>query len=491
MSKPVYFLGIDLGSSAVKITIFDASAGRSIDTVTYPEKEMKIISKELGWAEQDPNYWWHCIESGLLKLKARNHMKDIMSIGVSYQMHGLVAIDSDGNPIIPSIIWCDSRAVEIGKKAEKNIKREVLENQILNSPGNFTASKLRWVYENDKDSFSKIYKIMLPGDFIAFKMTGKISTTPSGLSEGVMWDYHSNSVNNEILKVYDIDKSIIPDIVDNIGNQGNLSDEICDKFGFRRKIKISYRTGDQPNNAFSLNVLNPGEIAATAGTSAVIYCVTDKNIYDKDGRINTFIHCNNSNLKKRNGLLLCINGSGIAYSWIKSVLKESSYKEMDEKSEVIDDSRGLKFYPFGNGTERLFNNKNIGSHLVGLNFNTHNHSHIIRSTLEGIAFSMTYGIELLREFGVSVNTVRVGNANLFLSKLFRDAFVNSANVKLQLYDTNGSEGAARGAALGSGFYNTEKDAFSKLKMIKEIHPIKGEDHLREYVNWKNFLNKLN
>ena len=491
MSKPVYFLGIDLGSSAVKITIFDASAGRSIDTVTYPEKEMKIISKELGWAEQDPNYWWHCIESGLLKLKARNHMKDIMSIGVSYQMHGLVAIDSDGNPIIPSIIWCDSRAVEIGKKAEKNIKREVLENQILNSPGNFTASKLRWVYENDKDSFSKIYKIMLPGDFIAFKMTGKISTTPSGLSEGVMWDYHSNSVNNEILKVYDIDKSIIPDIVDNIGNQGNLSDEICDKFGFRRKIKISYRTGDQPNNAFSLNVLNPGEIAATAGTSAVIYCVTDKNIYDKDGRINTFIHCNNSNLKKRNGLLLCINGSGIAYSWIKSVLKESSYKEMDEKSEVINDSRGLKFYPFGNGTERLFNNKNIGSHLVGLNFNTHNHSHIIRSTLEGIAFSMTYGIELLREFGVSVNTVRVGNANLFLSKLFRDAFVNSANVKLQLYDTNGSEGAARGAALGSGFYNTEKDAFSKLKMIKEIHPIKGEDHMREYVNWKNFLNKLN
>ena len=491
MSKPVYFLGIDLGSSAVKITIFDASAGRSIDTVTYPEKEMKIISKEPGWAEQDPNYWWHCIESGLLKLKARNNMKDIMSIGVSYQMHGLVAIDSDGNPIIPSIIWCDSRAVEIGKKAEKKIKREVLENQILNSPGNFTASKLRWVYENDKDSFSKIYKIMLPGDFIAFKMTGKISTTPSGLSEGVMWDYHSNSVNNEILEVYDIDKSIIPDIVDNIGNQGNLSEEICDKFGFRRKIKISYRTGDQPNNAFSLNVLNPGEIAATAGTSAVVYCVTDKNIYDKDGRINTFIHCNNSNLKKRNGLLLCINGSGIAYSWIKSVLKESSYKEMDEKSEVIDDSRGLKFYPFGNGTERLFNNKNIGSHLVGLNFNTHNHSHIIRSTLEGIAFSMTYGIELLREFGVSVNTVRVGNANLFLSKLFRDAFVNSANVKLQLYDTNGSEGAARGAALGSGFYNTEKDAFSKLKMIKEIHPIKGEDHMHEYVNWKNFLNKLN
>ena len=491
MSKPVYFLGIDLGSSAVKITLFDASAGRSIDTVTYPEKEMKIISKELGWAEQDPNYWWQCIESGLLKLKLRNNMKDIMSIGVSYQMHGLVAIDSDGNPIIPSIIWCDSRAVEIGKKAEKKIKREVLENQILNSPGNFTASKLRWVYENDKDSFSKIYKIMLPGDFIVFKMTGKISTTPSGLSEGVMWDYHSNSVNNEILEVYDIDKSIIPDLVDNIGNQGNLSEEICDKFGFRRKIKISYRTGDQPNNAFSLNVLNPGEIAATAGTSAVVYCVTDKNIYDKDGRINTFIHCNNSNLKKRNGLLLCINGSGIAYSWIKSVLKESSYKEMDEKSEVIDDSRGLKFYPFGNGTERLFNNKNIGSHLVGLNFNTHKHSHIIRSTLEGIAFSMTYGIELLREFGVSVNTVRVGNANLFLSKLFRDAFVNSANVKLQLYDTNGSEGAARGAALGSGFYNTEKEAFSKLKMIKEIHPIKGDDHMRDYVNWKNFLNKLN
>ena len=491
MSKPVYFLGIDLGSSAVKVTIFDALVGRTIDSVTYPDKEMKIVSKELGWAEQDPNYWWQCIEKGLLKLKTKNNMEAIISVGISYQMHGLVAVDTNGDPIIPSIIWCDSRAVEIGKKAEIKIKGEVLKNQILNSPGNFTASKLRWVYENDKKSFSKIYKIMLPGDFIIFKMTGKISTTPSGLSEGIMWDYNSNSVSNEILDVFDISKSLIPDIVDSIGNQGDLSDKICDKFGFNKNIKISYRAGDQPNNAFSLNVLNPGEIAATAGTSAVIYCVTDKNIYDSDNRINTFLHCNNSISKKRNGLLLCINGSGIAYSWIKSLLNESSYKVMDEKSENIDSSKGLKFYPFGNGAERLFQNKNIGSHLLGLNFNIHNNSHIIRATLEGIAYSMTYGIELLREFGVSVNTVKVGNANLFLSRLFRDAFVNSSNVKLQLYDTNGSEGAARGAALGSGFYNSEKDAFSKLNMIKEIHPVNDKFYKGEYESWKNFLNKLN
>ena len=491
MSQPVYFLGIDLGSSSVKTTLFDPAKGTTIDSITYPEKEMKIISKEKGWAEQDPNYWWECIEKSLINLKSRNEMRSIKSIGISYQMHGLVALDKNGETLMPSIIWCDSRAVDIGKKAEKEINKGVLESHILNSPGNFTASKIKWVMENDSDVYSKIYKIMLPGDYVAYKFTGKISTTASGLSEGTMWNFKNNSVSSEILNHYDIDTKLIPGLVDSIGNQGAVSEEICNKFGFNNDTQITYRTGDQLNNAFSLNVLNPGEIAATAGTSAVIYSVTDKNIYDSNNRINTFLHCNNTKSNKRNGLLLCINGSGIAFSWIKSLLNESSYKEMDFKSESVKSSEGVQFYSFGNGAERLFKNKKIDSHLIGLDFNIHSKSHIIRAVLEGIAFSLTYGIELLRKFGVYVNTVRVGNANLFLSKVFREAFVSSAQVKLQLFDTNGSEGAARGAALGQGYYNDEKDAFSQLKMISEIDPTGEKFYKEEYRNWKKFLNKLN
>jgi len=308
-----------------------------------------------------------------------------------------------------------------------------------------------------------------------------------------MWDFGSNSLSSEILEHYGIDNNIIPEVVKSIGDQGKVSDKISKRYGFNDKVNITYRTGDQPNNAFSLNVLNPGEIAATAGTSAVIYSVTDKDIYDSSNRINTFLHCNHTISRKRNGLLMCINGSGIAFSWIRKLLNESSYKEMDKKAESIDSSEGIYFYSFGNGSERLFKNKKIDSHLIGLDFNIHLNSHIIRAALEGIAFTLTYGIELLRDFGVDIQTVRVGNANLFLSKVFRESFVNSSNIKLQLFDTNGAEGAARGAALGCKFFDNEKDAFNSLEMISETTPdLQSKDkYLKEYHNWKKFLNKIN
>ena len=493
MSDQVYFLGIDLGSSSIKTSLFDPHKGETIDSISYPDEEMHISSRKKGWAEQDPKYWWECIDRSLNSLKKNNNFSYIKSIGISYQMHGLVAVDDLGEPLIPSIIWCDSRAVDIGNKAEKEIKFNILEKSLLNSPGNFTASKIKWVMENDPETYSRIYKIMLPGDFIVYKLTGKISTTESGLSEGIMWDFGSNSLSSEILEHYGIDKNIIPVVVKSIGDQGKVSDKISKRYGFNDKVNITYRTGDQPNNAFSLNVLNPGEIAATAGTSAVIYSVTDKDIYDSSNRINTFLHCNHTISRKRNGLLMCINGSGIAFSWIRKLLNESSYKEMDKKAESIDSSEGIYFYSFGNGSERLFKNKKIDSHLIGLDFNIHSNSHIIRAALEGIAFTLTYGIELLRNFGVDIETVRVGNANLFLSKIFRESFVNSSNIKLQLFDTNGSEGAARGAALGSKFYDNEKDAFTTLEMISETTPdSQGKDkYLKEYHNWKKFLNKIN
>ena len=493
MSDPVYFLGIDLGSSSIKTSLFDPHKGETIDSISYPDEEMHISSRKKGWAEQDPKYWWECIDRSLNSLKKNNNFSYIKSIGISYQMHGLVAVDDVGEPLIPSIIWCDSRAVDIGNKAEKEIKFNILEKSLLNSPGNFTASKIKWVMENDPKVYSRIHKIMLPGDFIVYKLTGQISTTESGLSEGIMWDFGSNSLSSEILEHYGIDKNIIPEVVKSIGDQGKVSDKISKRYGFNDKVNITYRTGDQPNNAFSLNVLNPGEIAATAGTSAVIYSVTDKDIYDSSNRINTFLHCNHTISRKRNGLLMCINGSGIAFSWIRKLLNESSYKEMDKKAESIDSSEGIYFYSFGNGSERLFKNKKIDSHLIGLDFNIHSNSHIIRAALEGIAFTLTYGIELLRDFGVDIQTVRVGNANLFLSKVFRESFVNSSNIKLQLFDTNGAEGAARGAALGCKFFDNEKDAFNSLEMISETTPdLQSKDkYLKEYHNWKKFLNKIN
>ncbi len=492
LSEKKHSIGIDLGSSSIKMTLVNLINGETIDSVTYPQKEMKIESPEKNWAEQDPELWWKYVKECFYFLKKRNHLNSVISIGISYQMHGLVAIDKNGDVLFPSIIWCDSRALEIGNDADKKLKKSLISDQLLNSPGNFTASKLKWVKENNVDAYSSIYKFMLPGDYIAFKLTGNLSTTKSGLSEGILWDFENEKLCEELINYYGLDKNKVPDVVDSFGKHGKLLKENCDDFCLNDNVFLSYRCGDQPNNAFSLNVLEPGEIAATAGTSAVVYCVSNKKIYDQNNRINTFLHCNNSSHKKRNGVLLCLNGSGIAYSWIRNILGEVSYSDMDKKAESIKSLDDLVFFPFGNGSERMFsNNTNIKSMFHGIDFNRHNKYHLVKSVLEGISFSLSYGIELLRDMGIKVKTVKVGNQNLFKSKTFRKTFVNTSKVKLLVYETDGSIGAARGAGIGVGYYKNEKDAFQSLECIDELNPSDSKNLEESYLNWKMILNKLN
>lgn len=486
-----YFIGIDLGSSFVKMSLFDFKSQNQIDSISSPDNEMEIISKNDGWAEQDPEIWWENVKKCFHYLKDKHELSHVKSIGISYQMHGLVAVDKNGKSLFNSIIWCDSRSVKIGKKALKNINPDVIEESLLNSPGNFTASKLRWVKDNEPDIYSSIYKFMLPGDYIAFKLSGNITTTPLGLSEGIMWDFKKRDLSKDIIDFYDLRNDIVPKIVPSICIQDKVSKDISIDFGFGDSVTLSYRAGDQPNNAFSLNVLNDGEVAATAGTSAVIYCVTEKDISDPHNRVNTFLHCNDNKNKKRNGILLCINGSGIAYSWLKNTLKINSYSDMDNLSESVPSSKGLIFFPFGNSSERLFNyNKNIKSMINGIDFNIHNDSHITRSVLEGIAFSLCYGIEYLRKMDIEINSIKVGNSNLFKSKIFKEVFVNISNTNLYVYNSDGALGAARGAALGTGDYETEEEALSTLLLVEKVIPKESKTLNESYNNWKKLLNKL-
>ncbi len=487
-----YFLGIDLGSSSVKLSILDGSLGRSIAQVTYPNEEMVISAAQPGWAEQDPNLWWDCIVQGCRQLARKNDLTKIEAIGISYQMHGLVVVDVEGKSLRPAIIWCDSRAVEIGQKAYLKLNKDYLHNHLLNSPGNFTASKLAWVKENEPDIFKKVSKMMLPGDFIAYKLTGQIQTTSGGLSEGTLWDFKEERISKELLQYFGLEERMIPEVVPAIGVQSSVSNEVAQLLGLRAGTSICYRAGDQPNNAFSLNVLNPGEVAATAGTSAVIYAVTDKLARDKQQRINTFQHVTNTSEAIRNGLLLCINGSGISYSWIKKLLGDLDYPELNDMAHLAPTGAdGLLFYPFGNGAERLLQNQTLGAQFVGLDFNRHGKAHMIRALQEGVVFSMKYGLEVIEQLGGEVKTIRAGKANLFLSKVFRQAFVNTTQIPLELYDTDGAEGAARGAALGAGFYKDDAEAFASLTLIERMEPDSGKIKEYEpcYHNWVSYLEK--
>jgi len=489
-------LGYDVGSSSIKCSVIEIETGKVIASGFYPHEEMKINSPFAGCAEQDPEMWWEYVKTLTHQLitKYKIDASEVKSIGISYQMHGLVLVDKNQKVLRPSIIWCDSRAVEIGEKAFQAIGKEYCLQNLLNSPGNFTASKLRWVKENEPDIYNKIYKIMLPGDFIAMKLTGNISSTISGLSEGIFWDFKQSEISKEILSHYQIDEEILPQINPAFFVQGTITKSAAEELGLKEGAVVSYRAGDQPNNAFSLNVLEPGDVAATAGTSGVVYSVIDQINYDKLSRVNQFAHVNHTKEKIRLGVLLCINGTGIQNSWLRKNFSSGlSYDEINKiAAEVNIGSDGISVLPFGNGAERVLENKNIGSHILGLDFNRHTNAHIFRAVQEGIAFSFKYGVDIMKEMGLHLNVIRAGKSNMFLSPVFRQTLSNVTGSSIELYDTDGSQGAARGAALGAGYYKSFNEAFGSLSKVGEVNPeAKNIDAaLNVYNNWLERLKKF-
>ena len=492
----MYLLGYDIGSSSVKASIVDAESGKCAASAFYPKSEAPIIAVKKGWAEQEPTSWWEYLKQATADILAASGAdpKDIKAIGISYQMHGLVCVDKDMNVLRPSIIWCDSRAVPYGQNAFDTLGHENCLSHLLNSPGNFTASKLAWVKENEPELYAKIYKIMLPGDYIAMKLSGEVCTTVSGLSEGMLWDFAENSTAKILMDYYGFDHSLIPEIRPTFSEQGRVSEAAAAELGLAAGIPITYRGGDQPNNALSLNVFNPGEIASTAGTSGVVYGVLGDVNYDPKSRVNTFAHVNHTADQTRLGVLLCINGTGILNSWMKrNVAPEGiSYSDMNDLAALAPiGSAGVSVLPFGNGAERMLENREVGSSIHGVNFNVHNKSHLLRAAQEGIVFSFKYGIEVMEQMGMEVKRIHAGHANMYLSPLFRQTLANVTGATIGLYDTDGSIGAARGAGIGAGIYKDTAEAFTSLQQLATVEPCTADTEatMEAYGRWKSFIDR--
>lgn len=490
----MYLLGYDIGTSSVKASIVDAKTGQTVASAQFPDTEAPIIAKQAGWAEQEPDMWWNELKEATARLEAQAEgcLAKVSAIGISYQMHGLVCVDEDCNVLRPSIIWCDGRAVPYGNKAFETIGSEKCLEHLLNSPGNFTAAKLAWVKENEPDIYAKIAKVMLPGDFIAMRLSGgDKKTTISGLSEGMFWDFKNNCVSKDIMQCFGFDESIISEIVPTFSIQSRVCEAIAAELGIPTGTPISYRGGDQPNNALSLNVMKPGEIAATGGTSGVVYGVLGEVNYDPKSRVNTFAHVNHNQPDTRLGVLLCINGTGILNAWVKRTIAPEgiSYAEMNDLAESVPvGADGLSIIPFGNGAERVLQNENPGASIHGINFNIHKKAHIIRAAQEGIAFSFAYGIEIMQNMGMEIKSIKAGHANLFLSPLFRRTLAAVTGATIELYETDGSVGAAYGAGIGAGIYKDSDDAFKTLKHIATEAPVEDtEAYKAAYLLWKKAL----
>ncbi|MFK7982959.1 MAG: xylulokinase [Saprospiraceae bacterium] len=488
----MYFIGYDVGSSSLKAALLDAKTGKTIGSAQFPDQEMPMQAQQAGWAEQDPAMWWEACKKATARLlkKVPIDTNKIKGIGISYQMHGLVVLDKKGEVLRPSIIWCDSRAVSIGNQAFESLGSKKCLARLLNSPGNFTASKLKWVKENEAELFDQVDKFLLPGDYLNYKLTGEKNTTISGLSEGMFWDFKKNQVAKFLMKYYGFSQQLVPEIVPTFSNQGSLSAAAAKEIGLPKGIKICYRAGDQPNNALSLNVLNAGEVAVTAGTSGVVYGVSDQVKYDPESRVNTFAHVNHTTELNRLGILLCINGTGISNAWVKRTLGKYDYPAMNDLAAKIPvGSDGLLMLPFGNGAERMLGNSDPGAQFINLNFNRHQEGHLCRAVQEGIVFSFQYGLEIMGKMGLKPNVMRAGNANLFLSPLFRQLLANTSGIPIELYNTDGATGAAIGAAIGYGATDFD-NAFNGLTIIEHTTPEKGSDaYCDAYGKWLAALDK--
>lgn len=491
-----FLLGFDVGSSSVKASLVEMESGLCAASAFFPESEAPIKAVRAGWAEQSPENWWEYLKQSLRKIMDETGAKgeQICAIGISYQMHGLVCVDKDLKPLRDAIIWCDSRAVPYGERAFRDLGSDLCLGHLLNSPGNFTASKLAWVKENEPELFEKIYKIMLPGDYIALKLSGECNTTASGLSEGMLWDFQENRPAKFLMDYFGFPESVLPTVVPTFSVQSQVCRAAAEELGLKEGTPIGYRAGDQPNNALSLNVFNPGEIAATAGTSGVVYGVLGDVNYDPKSRVNTFAHVNHTAEANRLGVLLCINGTGILNAWMRRTVAPEgiSYAEMNDLMAAVPiGSEGVSVIPFGNGAERVLENREIGASIHGVNFNKHGKAHLMRAAQEGIVFSFCYGMEIMREMGMDIQKIHAGRANMFLSDIFRQTLASTSGASIELLETDGSVGAAKGAGMGCGIYKDHDEAFASLKRLAVIDPDMAcrEEYLAAYEQWKKALSK--
>ena len=472
----MHLLGIDLGSSSVKVSLVDAATGRQVGSAQSPtDRELAMAAPQVGWAEQDPGVWWEHTERAVATLAGEHSLGDVGAIGIGYQMHGLVLLDAAGEPVRPSIIWCDSRAVSLGRQAAEAIGTDRLAASTLNSPGNFTASKWAWVARNEPEALARATTAMLPGDYLAFRITGDRATTASGLSEMILWDFGARSPARAVLDHYGLDDRLLPPLVPTFGDQGTVASGIAERWGLSPGARVCYRAGDQPNNAYSLKALAPGDTAATAGTSGVVYAVTDQRRFDPEQRVNAFAHVNDAADAERLGILLCVNGTGSAYAWLRRTLGAGgdlpAYAQLNAWAEsAAVGSDGLLFYPWGNGAERVLGNREPGAAFEHLSFTRHGAPELCAAVQDGIAAALAYGSEVLDGLGAGPRVTRAGRANLFLSDRFCQAFAQLTGAPLELYDTDGAQGAARAAGVGAGAFETHADALAGVEQIGRFEP---------------------
>ena len=459
------FIGIDLGTSSVKILLVD-EAGAILKTVTndYP-----LSFPNPGWSEQEPADWWQATYSGMRDLLADQDASAVRGIGCGGQMHGLVALDADDNVIRPAILWNDGRTAEETAWLNEEIGKEKLSKLTANIAfAGFTAPKILWMKNNEPENFGRIAKIMLPKDYINFMLTGVHSCDYSDASGMLLMDVEHKCWSEEMLDICGIDKSVMPGLYESYECIGTIRPEISKMLGLSEDVKVAAGAGDNAAAAVGTGTVGDGDCNISLGTSGTIFISSDKFGVDPNNALHSFAHADG-----KYHLMGCMLSAASCNKWLcDEILKTPDYAA--EQKDITDDKMGCNrvfFLPYLMGERSPINDTDARGTFTGLSMDT-TRSDIVQAVLEGVAFALRDSLEVARSLGIDLQRTKIcgGGAK---SPLWKKIIANVMNLKVDVLENE--QGPAMGgamlAAVGCGVYpDVETIAKKIVKVVETVEP---------------------
>ena len=468
-------MGIDVGTGGTRVVVVD-TRGKIITSAT--EEHEPFASIEAGWAEQRPEDWWRAARIAIRKAlqDSRARADQISCLGFSGQMHGAVMLDRAGQVVRPALIWCDVRTQKQADDLTALLgSQRVIELTSNPALTNFTLTKLLWTREHEPGNWQRVRSVMLPKDYVRFRLTGLVATDVADASGTLMLDVKHRRWSKEMMKAAEIDDSVLPALYESPEVCGKISAEGAEASGLAMGTRVVAGAGDQAAGAVGLGIVTPGTVSATIGTSGVVFAATDEPVTDAGGRLHTFCHA----MPNRWHLMGVTQAAGLSLEWLRDAFfkdcastSNNEYEQMVHEAEAVPPGAdGLLWAPYLMGERTPHLDPSVRGALVGLTA-SHSRGHLTRAVLEGVAFSLKDTFTIFEEMRVPIARVRLGGGGA-RSALWRrvQADVYGREVEIAEAEEGAAYGAAILAGVGAEFWpSVEAACESVVRIASRVEP---------------------
>jgi xylulokinase len=476
-------LGIDVGTGGSRAVVINET-GRIVASATVEHEP--FASPQTGWAEQDPDDWWRASVAAIREVVSRDNVspEEIAAVGLSGQMHGSVLLNDRDEIVRPALIWCDQRSDKQCEQLTQQIGAEQLIKLTCNPAlTGFTLPKMLWVRDNEPETWQQVRSVLLPKDYVRFRLTGDKATDVADASGTLLLNVAERKWSHEMLAASEIDASLLPTVFESPEITGTISTSAAELTGLRAGTPVVAGAGDQAGGAVGIGIVQPGAVSATIGTSGVVFAATNSPALDPKGRVHTFCHA----IPGRWHVMGVTQGAGLSMRWFRDQFgagmgEGDPYDRMtEEAAQVESGSNGLLWAPYLMGERTPHLDPHARAALVGLTA-SHTRAHVIRAIMEGVAFSLRDSFEIFNEMQVPVETIRLGGGGA-RSALWRQ--IQADIYGRAVATVEAEEGAAYGVAMLAG---VGVQTWSSVDAACEA-VVRTRDQVEPEANSKNTLDR--